>query len=227
MTRVRLRTFLLAGSALALALCAYLAFGGLKDLRDRTWPKRWGVVEEGVYRSGQLHHALVHATLRGHGIRTIVDLTRENTGDPHEAAEAAAIKDLGIALERYPMNGNGTGHVDRIAGAVAAVERSRARGEPVLVHCNSGAQRTTSIVAIHQVLVRGKSPAAVVAELRRFGWDPIEHGVLLEFLNANMAQLASRLVELGVLREMPRKLPRLAAVARLDGFRHDDRGPLG
>jgi hypothetical protein len=38
-------------------------------LEDRLIPKRWGVVEEGsIYRSGQLHAALVKSTLADHGI---------------------------------------------------------------------------------------------------------------------------------------------------------------
>ena len=201
---------MLIGGAVVIALGAFAALGGPKELRDRTWPKRWGTVDDGVFRSGQLHHALVHETLREHRIAVIVDLTRENPDDSDERAEAEAIRRLGITLQRFPMQGNGTGDLDRVAGAVAAVESARRNGKPVLVHCNSGVQRTGCVAAIYDLLLRGRPPGAVLDELQSYGWDPAEHRVLSDFINDNLAAIAERLQRLGVITEVPRPLPRLS-----------------
>ena len=196
---------------IGLALAAYLALGGLKDLRDRIWPKRWGEVEAGtVYRSGQLHRALVKQTLEEHRIRVIVDLTGENPLAADEAAENAAIRELGITQRRFPMNGNGTGDLDRVAGAVAALADAKEQGKPVLVHCNAGAQRTSSVVALYRLLMRGPSPGDVLDELRHYCRGPDERRVLIDFVNASAPEVAERLVRLGVLKQAPQPPPRLA-----------------
>ena len=62
----------IAYSLLVLCLSAYT---WKEHLEDRIIPKRWGVVEAGsIYRSGQLHPALIERVLVDHDIGVIVDL---------------------------------------------------------------------------------------------------------------------------------------------------------
>jgi protein tyrosine/serine phosphatase len=42
--------------------------------------------------------------------------------------------------------------------------------QPVLVHCEKGADRTGTVVAAYRVVVQGMSVAAAVAEAKSFGY---------------------------------------------------------
>lgn len=178
-------------------------------LEDRIIPKRWGVVEEGaIYRSGQLHRDLVEKTLRRYKIATIVSLTFEDPNDGNQQAELRAAATLGIDLQRYPLSGDGTGDIQNYAKAVAAIARARKAGRPVLVHCAAGSQRTGGVIAFYRLLVEGRPPSFVYRELRRFGWKP-SNRALIEYMNDHMGDLARRLVEMGVIQDVPSPLPAL------------------
>ena len=77
-----------------MGVLAVLAGGGVwlwEDvLEDRLVPKRWGVVEEGrVFRSGQLHPALVRRTLERHGIDLVIS-PADSPGATHPVAATVA-----------------------------------------------------------------------------------------------------------------------------------------
>lgn len=189
-----------------------LGIDGYKDLRDRLVPKRFGVVEAGkIYRSGQLHRALVRDTLAKNHIQVIIDLTHDDLSNVDQQAEQAAIRELGLQGFRFPMYGNGTGEVDQVAGAVAALAKAVHDGKPALVHCAAGAQRTGCVVATYRLLVKGDSPQDVLAELERYGWKPDHDQVLLNFLNERLPDFAEKLVQLGTLPEKPHSIPVLSS----------------
>ncbi len=177
-------------------------------LEDRLIPKRWGVVEEGlVCRSGQLSASLVKRVLKEHGIKVIVNLTSEVPGDKDQEAEQKAAEELGIEVKRFPLSGDGTGDIARYAGAVAAVVEARRMGKPVLVHCAAGAQRTGGTIAFYRLLVEKKSPSFVVKEMARYGWDPKDDTILLDYINEHMSEMAAMLEAQGVIDDIPEPLP--------------------
>src|SRR5579863_2881874 len=142
-------------------------------LRDRFIPKRWGVVQAGkIYRSGQISRHLVKQVLEANNIRTVVDLTFDNREDVNQAAELAAIAELGIERKLCPLDSDGTGDPHIYALAVAAVAASAREGKPVLVHCIAGAQRTGGVVALYRLLIEGRSPAFVLEEMQNYAYDP-------------------------------------------------------
>ncbi|HLU49019.1 MAG TPA: tyrosine-protein phosphatase [Planctomycetota bacterium] len=199
---------------IALALVAVIAAIGLfvwkSWLEDRFIPKRWGVVEEGLlYRSGQLSAALVENQLEKHGIRHIVDLTAEVPGDPDQAAELEAARDLGITHRWFGLGGNGTGDVESYAEAVATMHRAVAAGEPALVHCSAGAQRTGGAVAFYRLLIQGKPIEETVREMASFGWDPDDDVALKSYINDNIGELARILVDKGIIAKVPDPLPQI------------------
>ena len=195
-------------AAFAIVLLAGLAW---HEFHDRFLPKRWGVVEQGkLYRSGQLHPALVEKTLREHHIQVVVDLQFED-GTPAQAAEARAIRELGIAQYRFPLNGNGTGDIKHYAAAIARIKASVDAGKPVLVHCAAGTQRTGGVIAAYETLVEGRKVSSAIREMEAYDWDPVKNRVLLEYLDGHMGELVDQLQKMGVLKSKPARLPNFEA----------------
>ena len=197
-----------------IALGILLVAGGIwtwdQVIKDRVIPKRFGVVQDGmIYRSGQLSSALVKRTLQRHGIRRIVDLTSVDPTDLDERAEKRAAAELGVEISVFTLKGDGTGDIHNYARAIEAIFRAQQAGQPVLVHCAAGAQRTGGVIAAWRLLVEGKAPSFVLKELRRYGWHPKSDAVLLEYLNSHMAELAQLLHESGVIDRIPAPLPEL------------------
>ena len=177
-------------------------------LEDRFIPKRWGVVEpNSIYRSGQLSPALIKKTLTEHNISVVVNLTSEVPGDNDQEAERRAIDELAIEMFRYPLRGNGTGHIENYAKAIAAIANARKRGKRVLVHCAAGTQRTGGVVACYRVLVQGKPASFAYNELLQYDWRDTTDQVLLRYINKHMAELAQMLKQMGVIQQVPDPIP--------------------
>ncbi|MHC4430109.1 MAG: phosphatase domain-containing protein [Planctomycetota bacterium] len=183
-----------------------------EEVEDRFIPKRWGaVIEGGLYRSGQLHPALIERTFVDNGIDLVVSLIDVETGSDEDrafdAVERQTCQNLGIERRVLPLQGDGTGNIDNYALAIAAIDAGLAGGQTMLVHCAAGSQRTGGVVACYRVLVEGWTTAQARAEMERFDWDPKDDRALTDHLNANMAALTRRLVELGVIDAVPDPLP--------------------
>ena len=134
-----------ARKSIAASVLVVVALGVIwkEVLEDRLVPKRWGVVDEGsLFRSGQLHPALVESTLEDNGIDVIVNMNRWHLEKPEQAAQEAVADALGIVKERYPMLGDGTGDPEQYVLALERIHRALGEGDRVLVHCTAGAQRT-------------------------------------------------------------------------------------
>ncbi len=193
------------GSIVAAGLISFLLFDHV--IKDRVMPKRFGEVEAGlVYRSGQIHPMLIKDTLVEHQIAKVIDL-RYWEDLPEMIAERDAITELSIESNRFPLNGNGTGNVDHYVAALLSLHRSRLAGEPVLVHCAAGSQRTGGLFAFYQTLVQGMSAQQAVAEMAQYDWDPRKDQILLDYLNEHIGRVAEELVLAGVISQVPQPLP--------------------
>ncbi len=200
-------------AAVILVVCLLGGAGWLwvRVVKDQVIPKRWAAVEEGrIYRSGQLSSTLVRKTLARHQIKVIVDLTGEIPHDRDQEAEKKAAEELGIELLRLPLLGDGTGDIHRYAEAVAAIVEAKRQDKPVLVHCAAGAQRVGGVIACYQLLVEGRPPAYVLAEMRQHGWKP--HDLKLPaYLNQNLGAIAALLCDRAIIEAVPDPLPVLSA----------------
>lgn len=206
MTPVPHRTFVII-----LALAAF-AFGAAvlwdTQLKERFFPRDWGVVEEGaIYRSGQISRHIIDQTLRDHHIALIVFLSADNPNRPDVQTERQAAARLGIPRINCPLAGDGTGSIEQYANAIAAVAHAVSAGKPVLVHCATGAQRTGALVAFWRVLVRHQSPQDAYRELLQYHHDPNDNQRLLPYLNGNMATLAQMLVDRHIIQSVPDPIP--------------------
>ncbi len=184
-------------------------------IEDRLVPKRWGVVEEGrVFRSGQLHPALIHKTLERHGIDlviSLIDLTHADDDDrAADEAERIACDALEIERRVFPLQGDGTGAIENYARAIASMAECLEDDRRVLVHCAAGAQRTGGVVAGFRVLVQGWDPKRACAEMADYDWDPDKDHAVLDHLNAHMGDLVERLRRMRVIDRAPDPLPLLA-----------------
>ncbi|MEM8766591.1 MAG: hypothetical protein AAGE43_04055 [Pseudomonadota bacterium] len=195
--------------ALLFLLVLWGLFEAWKEfLEDRLFPKRWGEVEEGLYRSGQLHRDLIEQVLVDNGIEVIVNMNRPAMDKPDHAAEMVVAEELGIENYRFPMLGDGQGDPENYVLALDQVRRSLAQDQKVLVHCTAGSQRTGAAIGLYRVLFQGWSTAEAVEEMASYDFDPIKDADLLRFLDNNMTFLTRRLVETGALEAVPEPLPR-------------------
>jgi protein tyrosine/serine phosphatase len=201
---------------ISIAAMILLVIGGLvawnNGLRDRLFPKNFGVVESGqLYRSGQISHWLIEPTLKNNGIKVIVALSGHGGKQADLDAELQAANELGIDREVFPLGGDGTGQIEQYAAAIAAIDKAKKAGNPVLVHCIAGAQRTGGVIATYEMLVENKPASEAFLQMRKYGHDPTANPHLLEYLNSHMGELAKKLVERGVIARVPDPLPVLEA----------------
>ncbi|MCX5660137.1 MAG: tyrosine-protein phosphatase [Planctomycetota bacterium] len=182
------------------------------QVKNRVFPKRWGVVEPRlIFRSGQIDAGLIEGQLCDKKIATVVDLTGDDPENPDQVAELAAVKKLGIEHRRFPLRGNGTGDIRSYAGAIAAIHEQRQAGKAVLVHCSAGSQRTGGVVASYRLLVEQKTDVpAILAEMQEYDWRPKRDAILLDYLNEHLPELAQMLVDAHVIDHVPATIPRLA-----------------
>ncbi len=183
-------------------------------LRDRLFPKNFGVVEPGqLYRSGQISRWQIEPTLQNNGIKVIVALSAHASKrvQADVDAEMLTAKNLGIDRELFPLGGDGTGQIEQYAAAIAAIDQAKKAGKPVLVHCIAGAQRTGGVIAMYEMLVEQKPSAEAFKQMREYGHDPTANPHLLEYLNTHMAELAQKLVDRHVIPKLPAAMPVLSA----------------
>lgn len=172
-----------------LVVLAALAIGftiwWFAGLRNRFEPVNFGVVEPGrLYRSGQITEPVIRKTLQKNHIGLIVNLSVEDT--PDERAEAAAAQDLGVERVNLGLSGDGLGNPDVYPKALADIIKANQQGKAVLVHCQSGAQRTGGIIATYRILVEGKSPDDAFAEMREYGHDPKHNPALIPWIREHL-----------------------------------------
>jgi hypothetical protein len=150
-------------------------------LRNRFFPVNFGVVEPGrIFRIGQISKQIVRKTLENNHIGVIINLTSDDT--PDAKAEHAAAAELGVNEVHLGLGGDGLGDPTFYPKALAEMVRANQQGKAVLVHCQSGAQRTGGVIATYRILVEGKSPDEAFAEMKQYGHEPRHNPLLIPFI---------------------------------------------
>jgi protein tyrosine/serine phosphatase len=112
-----------------------------------------------VYRSAQPNGDELRKMVVTHGIKTVLNLRGENPGTPWyddemRTARAMSIQHLDVRMSAYQVLS--VQQMDKIVGLIDRAPK------PLLIHCESGADRTGLVSALYR-LSRGQ-PAAVAAQ---------------------------------------------------------------
>ena len=195
--------------AVFVAAFSLFAYWWLDGGRYRFKPRRFGVVKQGaIYRSGQIHEALIEDVLREHGIKAIVDLSEDKADDAHANAERDAAKRLGVrVLQLRDLDGDGIGPPERYMVALERIVESERAGEPILVHCAAGSQRTGAAIAWYRMLVQGWSGPRAFDDFEKYQRWHAKNDVLVPYINKHTAAVARWLAERGVIARAPDPLP--------------------
>jgi len=170
-------------------------------------PKNFAAVEAGgIYRSGQIQDYWVRDVLEKHKIARIVNLGVDKP-KPDQIAEREAASDLKIERHTYYLMGDGTGPTESYVKAIRDIKAARDANQPILVHCSAGAQRTSGVIALYQLLVEKKPIDDIRAHVLEFH-DPQDNPKLFLYLNENVGTIARRLVEEGVIDRVPDSIPK-------------------
>jgi protein tyrosine/serine phosphatase len=156
--------------------------------KNHFYPVNFGVVEPGIYRSGQLSRAVVRDVLQKNHIEVIVNLCPTEPKDGNIAAEEKAAAELGIDRRSFPLRGDGRGDPNMYVKAVQTIIEARKAGKPVLVHCAAGEQRTSGVIAAYQVIIEGKSEDEAFQQARKYLYDPKHNPYLRPYFDSHLAE---------------------------------------
>lgn len=196
---------------------AIAAYRGL--VHPNLFPKRFGEVVPGqIYRSGKLTPAALAKVVRGHEIKTVIDLgawvedtpsnARANAREQH-TAEA-----LGTTRHVFTLIGDATGDPNQYVDALRLMIDPA--NQPVLVHCGAGTERTGCVVAMYRMHTEGMSLEEALGEADRAGHDPGRNPRLREVLETYSAAVLKSL-ETGERIPWDAPLPELPALPGRDG----------
>lgn len=176
---------------IAIVLCVCIVCGTIvwwyAGLRNRFEPVNFGIVEPGrLYRSGQISQHVIRKTLEKNHVGLILSLSGDESADLE--AEKSAAADLGVdRVYLGGLAGDGLGDPNVYPKALEQIIKANRNGKAVLVHCQSGAQRTGGVVAAYRILVEGQPEAQAFEEMRRYGHDPKHNPGLIPFLQQHLA----------------------------------------
>ena len=195
-----------------LLILSGVVYGGYSlwfgEIRNMFWPRNWGVVEPGkLYRSAQISRRIIRPTLQDNHIGLVIFMSGDDPRREDTTVEARTCADLGIKRLHFNLNGNGTGKCDKYISALRAIIESNRKGVAVLVHCETGAQRTGGVVAFYRVLVEARSGSEAYAELLQYGHDPSKNPHLIPYLNEHMGEVADALAGEKLIDHVPNPLP--------------------
>jgi protein tyrosine phosphatase (PTP) superfamily phosphohydrolase (DUF442 family) len=171
-------------SVVALGFVVFVAgtqTGALASSRDALlWVRDYAlhanfheVVPGELFRSAEMSHEHLAATIRDYAIATVVDL-RNGEPDPDESGrtEKDIVAAAGAAYVHVPLLSSKVPSRARLLELLDVFERSE---KPILVHCSSGALRTGVASAIWLLTEEGAPPFEAVDQLDvRYGYTWIE-----------------------------------------------------
>lgn len=118
-----------------------------------------------VYRSRQLNGEELVQTVKRHGIRSILNLRGRNLGAVWYRDEVAVAKRFDVRLIDYPISA----HLELRSKEIHdLLDILRSAPKPLLIHCKSGADRTSLVSAMYLHVVEGFPPETAAQQLSAY-----------------------------------------------------------
>lgn len=137
--------------------------GAADDHAPLTVFDNFRVIKDGqAYRSAQLDASSLRLVIEEYGIRTIINLRGENGRCAWYRAERAVADDAGVELIDVRMSANNLPSRETL---LLLYDTYMTAEYPILLHCQSGADRTGAAAAIWRMVVNGEPRAAAGREL--------------------------------------------------------------
>jgi protein tyrosine/serine phosphatase len=169
MTRPMIRGFCLSALALLVATLGLGGYVGYLQLSGNVH----SVVAGEIYRSAQPSTAQLTAYASRYGLRTIVNLRGANSGRPWYDREVAASAHLGVAHVDFRMSASREltqAEAERLLAILNAADK------PLLIHCQSGADRSGLAAALYLAAIARHGEAAAEGQLSiRYGHIGLPH----------------------------------------------------
>lgn len=115
-----------------------------------------------MYRSAQLNKNEFAEEIDDHHIRSILNLRGPSPGSPWYDDELAAAREHGVVHYDLGISANHMVTPETINQILAILRTSP---KPILIHCQSGADRTGLVSALYRYAIQGQSPAEAETEL--------------------------------------------------------------
>ncbi len=115
-----------------------------------------------LYRSAQLSKPELELFARQYRLKSVLNLRGAHAGEGWYDAEMAAVHDLGLAHYDYPISAKRFVTSRQIADILDIVRRAP---KPLLIHCQSGADRAGLVAALYRYAVAGAGAAAADRQL--------------------------------------------------------------
>jgi protein tyrosine/serine phosphatase len=124
------------------------------------------VVSPGIiYRSAQMSGDALAATIREHGIKSVLNLRGAADGEAWYSAEVTTSARFGVVHFDFPLSATRElkdSDMDEILDTIDHAPK------PMLIHCKSGADRTGLVGALYLYSIEGKSAADADRQLNPF-----------------------------------------------------------
>lgn len=128
------------------------------------------VVPGELYRSGQFWEGDIARYTKEHGIRSIINLRGDNTGQEWYDDEVREAKAAGVEHLNFRMSSKRVLTRSEVLQLVRVMDHAP---KPVLIHCNGGANRTSLAVAVYLSAIKKVDERTAEAQMSiRFGNFP-------------------------------------------------------
>ena len=124
------------------------------------WSCNFAVLQPGrIYRSGQMPASLLRRTIHDYGVRTVLNLRGVNAQEPWYVTEREATTASGATQVDVPMATDMWLTNAQLRKLIEILDDGH---DPVLIHCEWGAERTGLVSALAELL----RPGATLADAR-------------------------------------------------------------
>ena len=124
-----------------------------------------------LYRSAQPTAALIAEYQEKYSIKTIINLRGDNTGSDWYDAEVDEAKKLGIAHVDFRMSSRRMMTADQFSQIIDVLQKAE---KPVLIHCNSGSDRSGLVAALYVAAIAKLGEEAAESQISfRYGHIPL------------------------------------------------------